>query len=62
MSEDTKVAAFWLSYIAVALVALGYFVGTFAAKGPIAVILEWALRPSGPPLVSSGWGCGCHDP
>ncbi len=38
MSEDTKVAAFWLSYIAVALVELGYFVGTFAAKGPIAVI------------------------
>jgi|GEM_PF-123831 len=38
MGEDTKVAAFWLAYIAVALVALGYFVGTFAAKGPSAVI------------------------
>lgn len=38
MSEDAKALLFWLTYVAVAFVALGYFVGTFAAKGPIAVI------------------------
>lgn len=38
MSEDTKSLLFWLTYIAVAFVVFGYFVATFAVKGPIAVI------------------------
>jgi hypothetical protein len=39
MSTDAKATLFWLTYIAVALVAYGYFVATFIAKGPISGIV-----------------------